>query len=197
MTDYLRHLLPTLSLLVAAWTAGPAAAEGTVGPAGAELATMCNSQLPVLGQDKWGQPIYHPMERTRTVRTTAYTHSESDHLRYGARNAIGGRLLYTDKLRSAAADWSVYPVGTKFRIKGLPYTYVVDDYGGALVGTGTIDIYQPSKSLMRSWGTRVVEIEIIEWGSMERSLRILAARKGSKHCKRMYAALEARSDSAS
>src|SRR6188768_426900 len=75
--------------------------------------------------------------RITSVRTTAYTHSESDHIQYGARTAVGTPLKY-GSVRSAAADWSVYPVGTIFQIEGSPYIYQVDDYGSALVGTNTI-----------------------------------------------------------
>jgi 3D (Asp-Asp-Asp) domain-containing protein len=65
-------------------------------------------------------PVYSFSERNRIVRTTAYTCSEDDHLVYGSLNATGTNLRYNDKVRSAAADWSFYPVGTTFRIKGLP-----------------------------------------------------------------------------
>lgn len=163
---------------------------GFVQPLAPRQSAMPNKKLPSLGRDKWGLPFYHPRQTNRIVRTTAYTHTESDHVVYGHGNAAGSTLQYTDKVRSAAADWSVYPMGTKFRIKGQPYIYVVDDYGSALVGTGTIDIYQPSRELMRAWGRRIVEIEVIEWGSSARSLETLTARKGYKHCKQMYAALQ-------
>ncbi|MCD7799372.1 MAG: 3D domain-containing protein [Akkermansiaceae bacterium] len=146
--------------------------------------------LPSMGRDKHGMPFYHPKQRTRVVRTTAYTHSESDHLSYGPRNAIGTSLKYTDQVRSAAADWSVYPLGTKFRIKGQPYLYVVDDYGSALVNTGTIDIYQPNKTLMRQWGRRVVEITVVQWGSPEMSLQKLNDRRKYKHCAAMFSSLK-------
>lgn len=132
-------------------------------------------------------PFYHPSQRTRVVRTTAYTHSERDHLAYGPRNAVGTSLKYTSSVRSAAADWSVYPLGTTFRIKGQPYLYVVDDYGSALVGTGTIDIYQPSKKLMKDWGRRYVELTIVRWGDPANSLEVLSGRRGYKHCRTMYA----------
>jgi 3D (Asp-Asp-Asp) domain-containing protein len=89
-------------------------------------------------------PVYAFSDRNRVVRTTAYTCSEDDHLVYGSKNATGTHLRYSNRVRSAAADWSFYPVGTVFRIKGLPYLYVVDDYGSALTGTGTVDIYKPS-----------------------------------------------------
>lgn len=151
---------------------------------------MPDKRLPNLGRDKHGLPFYHPKQVKRVVRTTAYTHSESDHLSYGPKNAVGTYLQYNEQTRSAAADWSVYPLGTKFKIKGEPYTYVVDDYGSALVGTGTIDIYQPNKGLMRQWGTRIVEIEVIEWGSSRQSIETLAARKRYGHCNKMYASLQ-------
>lgn len=146
--------------------------------------------LPKLGRDKHGMPFYHPKQRTRVVRTTAYTHSESDHVGYGPHNAIGTSLKYTDQVRSAAADWSVYPLGTKFKIKGQPYLYVVDDYGSALVGTGTIDIYQPNKTLMRRWGRRVVEITVVQWGSSALSMQKLNDRQRYRHCASMYSSLK-------
>ena len=89
-------------------------------------------------------------------------------------------------MRSAAADWSVYPLGTKFRVKGQPYTYVIDDYGSALVGTNTIDIFKPSLSSMRKWGTRKTEITVIQWGSYDRSIALLKGRTKYKHCREMY-----------
>lgn len=131
-------------------------------------------------------------QRTRVVRTTAYTHSERDHLAYGPRNAVGTALKYTSSVRSAAADWSVYPLGTTFRIKGQPYLYVVDDYGSALVGTGTIDIYQPNKKLMKEWGRRYVELTIVRWGDPANSLEVLGSRRSYRHCRAMYAALQHR-----
>jgi len=67
-------------------------------------------------------------------------------------------------------------VGTRFKIKGLPQEYVVDDYGTALVGSDTIDIYKPTLSSMKEWGTRQVGIEVMEWGSFSESARILESR---------------------
>ncbi|MBX3740503.1 MAG: 3D domain-containing protein [Akkermansiaceae bacterium] len=132
-------------------------------------------------------PVYAFSERNRLVRTTAYTCSEDDHLIYGSKNATGTQLRYTDRVRSAAADWSFYPVGTVFRITGLPYLYVVDDYGSALTGTGTIDIYKPSKDVMNQWGRRNVEVTIVQWGSFTRSAEILAQRTKFSHCSQMLA----------
>ena len=80
------------------------------------------------------------------------------------------------QVRSAAADWSVYPVGTVFQIKGDACLYIVDDYGSALVGTKTIDLYKPTTSSMNQWGTRNVTITILKWGSYAKSLAILKPR---------------------
>ena len=56
------------------------------------------------------------------IRSTAYSHSEADHLKYG-------------QTRTAVADWSRYPLGIKFKIVGNEDTlYIVDDYGSGLVG---------------------------------------------------------------
>lgn len=126
------------------------------------------------------------------VRTTAYTHDESDHLVYGVKNAIGTNLKF-GSVRSAAADWSRFPVGTKFRIAGQPgVIYEVDDYGSALVGTGTIDLYKPSQSMMNNWGVRHVDIEVIQWGSFERSMQLMRDRTKWKHVRAMMEGIEAR-----
>jgi 3D (Asp-Asp-Asp) domain-containing protein len=138
-------------------------------------------------KDKHSMPIYSFGERNRVVRTTAYTCSEDDHLIYGSKNATGTQLRYSDRVRSAAADWSFYPVGTVFRIKGMKQLYVVDDYGSALTGTGTIDMYQPSKDLMNRWGRRNVEVSVVQWGSFKRSAEILSQRTKYSHCRQMLA----------
>lgn len=138
-------------------------------------------------KDKHSMPIYSFGERNRVVRTTAYTCSEDDHIVYGSKNATGTDLRYSDRVRSAAADWSFYPVGTVFRIKGMNELYVVDDYGSALTGTGTIDMYQPSKALMGQWGRRNVELSVVQWGSFKRSAEILSQRTKYSHCREMLA----------
>lgn len=122
--------------------------------------------------------------RTRSVRTTAYTHTERSHRAYGASNALGTRLQNGD-ITSAASDWSILPVGTKFRIVDTNKTYVIDDYGSALVGKNTIDLYMPSRLLMRRWGARDVTIEILQQGSYEKSLELLEPRKRNRHVRQM------------
>lgn len=139
-------------------------------------------------KDKHGMASYKDAERQRYVRTTAYSHMEMEPGAPGRKNAAGGILKYGN-VRSAAADWSVYPLGTKFKIKGQPYTYVVDDYGSALAGTNTIDIFKPTLGQMRNWGTRKVEISVVQWGCYDRSCRLLKGRTGYRHCRNMYTAI--------
>ena len=122
----------------------------------------------------------------RFVRTTAYTHTESDHKQWGLSSASGTRLTANRRYNSAAADWSVYPPGTKFKIVGEPTVYVVDDYGRALVGTKTIDIYRPSHASMNNWGVRNVQIQIVEEGCYHTACQILGTRLHHEHCKEMY-----------
>src|SRR5678816_4659156 len=82
-------------------------------------------------------------KRVCKVRTTAYTHTEAG----GRRNAVGTRLSGKN-VKSAAADWSRWPLGTKFRIVGTDEVFQIDDYGSAPVGTGTIDLYKSNLSLI-------------------------------------------------
>lgn len=121
-----------------------------------------------------------------TVRTTAYTHTEPG----GSRNAIGTRLRYGGGREfSAASDWSWMPLGTRFKMLQNGRTYVIEDYGSALVGRKTIDLYMPTRRIMRNWGVRTVEIEIIEWGSEAMSLKMLQPRARHRHVGVMVAQL--------
>lgn len=125
------------------------------------------------------------------IRTTAYTHSESDHRRYGARNALGTQLK-SGEMNSAAADWSRFPAGTIFRIVATGELFEVDDYGWMLAGTNTIDLYKPSRSEMNAWGVRRVTIEILQWGDVRASYRVLKPREKHRHVRRMVRDIEKR-----
>lgn len=193
----------------------------------------------------------------QNVRTTAYTHSESDHTQYGARNALGGELhsagpairraenvpiarsvpdnndediqrvsnsnpalqpfsmetrsrarsspgmksgvlmARSPKIGSAAADWSRWPAGTTFRLLSTGQIYRVDDYGWALSGRNTIDLYMATRSEMNNWGARQEPIQILRWGDPQESLRFLVPRKNYPHVKRMILQLERREKEAS
>lgn len=178
-------------------------------------------------------PVYErPLAKTdfQAVRTTAYTHTESDHLEYGNHNALGGTLqpaalpvrsaavipralpVYESGDRgacrpvyiespapfsysppvygSAAADWSRWPAGTIFRVLSTGQLYRVDDYGWALAGRNTIDLYMGSVADMNGWGTRQETIQIVSWGEPAESLRLLARHQDHRHIKRMVLELE-------
>jgi 3D (Asp-Asp-Asp) domain-containing protein len=188
----------------------------------------------------------------QNVRTTAYTHTESDHLPYGNHNALGGKLHaatgairraeYTPRavavssddqadyrrasysgaalekfslketkttkvvktkhgtkkvvvtrkpqIGSAAADWSRWPAGTVFRLISTGQVFRVDDYGWALAGRNTIDLYMPSRGAMNSWGAREENIQILQWGDPNESLRLLQAHTGYRHIRRMVLELQ-------
>jgi 3D (Asp-Asp-Asp) domain-containing protein len=200
-------------------------------------------------------PKYEPPLAKRdfqNVRTTAYTHTESDHLAYGNKNALGGKLhaatgairraeytpraipvsgddqadyrrasysgpalekfslketkttklvktkhgtkkvVVTSKpqIGSAAADWSRWPAGTVFRLISTGQVYRVEDYGWALAGRNTIDLYMPSRGTMNSWGAREENIQILQWGDRNESLRLLQAHTGYRHIRRMVLELQ-------
>ena len=136
-----------------------------------------------------------PIARTefQTVRTTAYTHTEDDHVQYNNKNALGG-CLQCGPVNSAAADWSRWPAGTVFRIRETGELFRVDDYGWALAGTNTIDLYKPSRAAMNAWGVRHVTIENLQWGDPQRSLAVLRPRSGYRHIRRMIDEMEGRMD---
>jgi 3D (Asp-Asp-Asp) domain-containing protein len=201
-------------------------------------------------------PKYEPPLAKRdfqNVRTTAYTHTESDHLQYGNRNALGGRLraargavrraeyvpraipvagddppgfrrasysgaglekfslkpttttkivktkggkkkrvtvVSKPQIGSAAADWSRWPAGTVFRLISTGQVYRIDDYGWALAGRNTIDLYMPSRSAMNDWGAREENIQILQWGDPNASLRLLQGHQGYRHIRRMVLELQ-------
>lgn len=130
-----------------------------------------------------------PVGERKVVKTTAYTAAESGHRRYGVKNAIGSRLQ-SGSMNSAAADWSRFPIGTKFRIVDNNQLYVIDDYGAALVGTDTIDLYVPSIRLMNQWGAKRVTIEVLEKGSYEKSLEVLKPRQGNRCVRQMVLSIQ-------
>jgi 3D (Asp-Asp-Asp) domain-containing protein len=208
-------------------------------------------------------PYEPPLAKTdfQHVRTTAYTHTESDHREYSNRNALGGELRaagppihraeavarvtlayevpravpvdenasYSPQLQpfsmeetrrvvrttkrvtkttrsvkrakivskppqigSAAADWSRWPAGTLFRLISTGQNYRVEDYGWALAGRNTIDLYMPNQREMNSWGARQEAIEILKWGDPQESLQFLRRHQDYKHIRRMVLELEGR-----
>ena len=147
----------------------------------------------------------------QNVRTTAYTSSESDHRAYGSSNALGGQLHAANapihraevtrgrkrialakkmSIGSAAADWGRWPAGTTFRLLSNGQIYRVDDYGWALSGRNTIDLYMPNEREMNTWGVRQEPIQVLHWGDPQESLRLLAPHSAHKHIQRMMLELQ-------
>lgn len=219
-------------------------------------------------------PAYEPplaKSDFQTVRTTAYTDTESDHLQFTNHNALGGELqaagppihraentrlpididyrfaAYTPapqpfsmdddqtktrpavrkatavtttttttrtvkivhgkrvvtktkpqppKIGSAAADWARWPVGTTFRLLSTGQIYRVDDYGWALAGRNTIDLYMATEAEMNAWGARAEPIQIVRWGDSEESLRLLLPHQDYKHIRRMVLELQGNAEAA-
>lgn len=132
---------------------------------------------------RYEQPI--PRAAVQKIRTTAYTHTESDHVRYSNLTALGTPLRSGPGVHSAAADWARWPCGTMFRIRATGEIYEVDDYGFALSGVNTIDLYKPTKRQMREWGVRRVTIEILKWGDPWASYRKMVRVRTYRHIRRM------------
>ncbi|HST31042.1 MAG TPA: hypothetical protein VLK27_09425 [Chthoniobacterales bacterium] len=124
------------------------------------------------------------------VRTTAYTRKEEG----GIHNALG-KYLSGRHVMSAAADWSRFPLGTRFRICSTREEFIIDDYGTALVGSNTIDLYKPTKLEMKRWGVRVVDIDVLQWGSEQKSVEVLGPRSKHPQVQSMLTALHTKSPS--
>ena len=231
--------------------------------------------LSACGTTERALPAYErPLSKTdfQNVRTTAYTHTESDHREYSNHNALGGelhaagapihraeavtratlayevpraipvnetashspqlqpfsmeetsgsrRITRTSKrasktprsvkravavspkrrslgeggrppqIGSAAADWSRWPAGTVFRLLSTGQSSRVEDYGWALSGRNTIDLYMANQHEMNSWGAREETIEILQWGDPQESLQFLRRHQDYRHIKRMVLELE-------
>jgi len=155
-------------------------------PRGLNLALAGALACFVVGCATQSKPTLISGQRLPRVRTTAYTHNEGGS---GAHNAVG-TYLSGRHVMSAASDWSRYPLGTRFRLAETNEEYIIDDYGNALIGTDTIDLYKPGRPEVKSWGVRYVDIDILQWGSDEESLKVLAPRC-KHHCvRKMVTALE-------
>jgi 3D (Asp-Asp-Asp) domain-containing protein len=219
--------------------------------------------LSACGTQRALPPYESPLAKTdfQNVRTTAYTHTESDHREYSNRNALGGELhaagppihraeavaraipayevpravrvdeapqlqpftmeetrtvtrtakritkttrsvkrtvavAKRPQIGSAAADWSRWPMGTTFRLLSTSQIYRVEDYGWALSGRNTIDLYMPNQREMNAWGARQEAIQILQWGDSQESLRFLRSHQDYKHIKRMVLELEGRDEEA-
>lgn len=126
------------------------------------------------------------------IRVTAYHARESDHLKYKTLSACGKPLV---KGKNIAADWSVFPLGTQLKFNN--HVYEVSDYGSALVKKPdqipTVDLYVANRKEMKSWGVRFINnVEVISWGSYEKSLQILQDRRKYWHCRAMYDRIQAK-----
>jgi len=198
------------------------------------FAVAAGLSLGACGTSRHLPPYERPLARTdfQQVRTTAYTHTESDHQQYGNRTALGGILhaapppaapraipvartinrasgdeyqpiayispsqpFLADNFSSqiygsAAADWARWPAGTIFRVLSTGQLYRVEDYGWALSGRNTIDLYMATTREMNGWGVRQESIQIVHWGDPQESLRRLARHTKYRHIKRMVLELE-------
>src|SRR5437660_10493315 len=126
---------------------------------------------------------------TRATTTTTTRGTKTATTR-GAKRAVAVSKL--PKIGSAAADWSRWPMGTTFRLLSTGQVYRIEDYGWALSGRNTIDLYMANQPDMNTWGARQEPIQILRWGDPQQSLQFLQSHTGYKHIKRMMLELEGR-----
>ena len=138
------------------------------------------------------QPFSIKEKKATRVTTTATT-TKTTTVR-GAKRAVA--VSKPSKIGSAAADWGRWPMGTTFRLLSTGQTYRVEDYGWALSGRNTIDLYMSNRRDMNTWGARQEPIQILHWGDAQQSLQVLQSHTDHKHIKRMVLELQGRTEEA-
>jgi 3D (Asp-Asp-Asp) domain-containing protein len=131
---------------------------------------------------------------TRATTTTTTTRVTKTAPIRGTKRPVA--VSKPSKIGSAAADWSRWPMGTTFRLLSTGQTYRVEDYGWALSGRNTIDLYMSNQRDMNTWGARQEPIQILQWGNPQQSLQFLQSHTDYKHIKRMVLELQGRDQEA-
>jgi 3D (Asp-Asp-Asp) domain-containing protein len=133
------------------------------------------------------------MEETKTVTTKRVVKMKNGKKKTVVEKRV---VKVKPKIGSAAADWSRWPAGTTFRLLSTGQMYRVDDYGWALSGRNTIDLYMASPRDMNSWGARTEPIQVLQWGDPKESYRLLQPHQASRHIRRMMLELEGKPEEA-
>jgi 3D (Asp-Asp-Asp) domain-containing protein len=140
--------------------------------------------------------IDKPMKATRVTTTVTTTRvTKTTIATRGAKRAVAVSKA-PPRIGSAAADWSRWPMGTTFRLLSTGQMYRVEDYGWALSGRNTIDLYMANQRDMNAWGARQEPIQVLHWGDPQQSLQFLRTHQDYKHIKRMVLELEGRDQEA-
>ena len=134
------------------------------------------------------------MQEKKAARGTTTTRVTKTTPVRGAKRAVAASK--PTKIGSAAADWGRWPMGTTFRLLSTGQTYRIEDYGWALSGRNTIDLYMSNRRDMNTWGARQEPIQILHWGDPQQSLQFLQSHTDYKHIKRMVLELQSRNEEA-
>lgn len=134
-------------------------------------------------------PLSSEKPKSLPFIATAYSSGASCNGPWGPKNAVG-QPLRSGKISSAAADWSRLPLGTVFHVRATGKTYMVDDYGSAMVGKDKVDLFKTSYGSVYRWGVRPVTLDIVKWGCPVASLQVLRPRSKYAHVRKMVEALD-------
>jgi 3D (Asp-Asp-Asp) domain-containing protein len=167
--------------------AGPAIHRAEV-VARATLAYEAPRAIPVDENGSYSPPLQRfSMEERRTVTRAGKRPAKPTRI---VKRAVA--VSKPPQIGSAAADWSRWPAGTLFRLLSTGQNYRVEDYGWALSGRNTIDLYMANQREMNTWGARPETIEVLKWGDPQESLQFLRRHQDYRHIKRMVLELEGR-----
>ena len=157
----------------------------------ATLAYEAPRAIPVDENGSYSPPLqrFSMQERSGSRRITRTTKRPAKSTR-NVKRAVA--ISKPPQIGSAAADWSRWPAGTVFRLLSTGQNYRVEDYGWALSGRNTIDLYMANQREMNTWGARPETIEVLKWGDPQESLQFLRRHQDYRHIKRMVLELEGR-----
>ena len=154
----------------------------------ATLAYEVQRAIPINESGSYSPPLQpFSMEEKRTVTRAAKRPAKATR---NVKRAVA--VSKPPQIGSAAADWSRWPAGTVFRLLSTGQNYRVEDYGWALSGRNTIDLYMANQHEMNNWGARDETIEVLKWGDPQESLQFLRRHQDYRHIKRMVLELEGR-----
>jgi uncharacterized protein YabE (DUF348 family)/3D (Asp-Asp-Asp) domain-containing protein len=145
-------------IAVKASTTAPAAAKATtaISAAAAPVKVASAASTSSIADSRGGSVSY---SKALTVMATAYSEGESSNI-WGLQTATGvDAVRDPNSWSTIAVDPGIIPLGTKVYVEGYGYA-IAQDTGSAIIGKH-IDCFFYSVADMNAWGTKTVNVYIL------------------------------------
>jgi 3D (Asp-Asp-Asp) domain-containing protein len=119
----------------------------------------------------------HIVVKKYVVKTTAYS---NDPRSINVARWRDGRTATNKRAKRGivAADWNVFPPGTRIYIPGYGEA-VVEDRGGAVKGLH-LDLFHDTRREALQWGVKKLEVYVLEMGKARPSMKHQTLRKTNR-----------------